>query len=213
MDVYTFGYLMTTQKSNTPYKKTDFYKRLDKKNRINKRLNESIRRIIHCSKGFNRNRLKHVHDDILHKVRHYLAEWHIWSDSLEDKLEEFTTRFSNGDDLYADLNHYCLNEATWGCSIPIGEEIKQELKSLFDPYFKRHRILENMVDNRKLQHEVNSLLHYFNWRLQNAFDMIVASVIAISNNIKSKLKDEGDFSYFNLLKVSSMLSAIYCDYL
>ena len=206
---------MTTQKSNTPYKKTDFYKRLNKRNRINKRLNGSIRNIIHGWSFFTaKKRLKHIHDDILDKVRHYLAEWDIWSDSLEDKIEEFTTRFSNGDDLYADLNHYCLDEATWGCRIPIWEEIKQELSSLFDPYFKIYRLNRlNMVDKRKLQHEVNSLLHYFNWRLQNAFDMLVASVIAISNNIKSKLKDEGDFSYFNLLKVSSMLSVIYCDYL
>ena len=79
MDVYTFGYLMTTRKIGTPFKKTEFYKRLEKRNEINKQLNESVRAIIHCtnykySKFYWRNCLKDVHDLILDKVHHYIAE-------------------------------------------------------------------------------------------------------------------------------------------
>ena len=74
MDVYTFGYLMTTQKSNTPIKKTNFYNRIEKRNEINKQLNESVREIIHFtdSKNFMNNWID-LHDLIIDKVDHYLV--------------------------------------------------------------------------------------------------------------------------------------------
>ena len=221
---------MTTQKSNTPFKKTDFYKRLKKRNEINKQLNESVRTIIHCdnskyTKWYWRNCLKDLHDLILDKVHHYIAEKDIWSDALEDEiLVEFTTRFPNGEDLKADCIDYCLNESR-GYNDSLMKEFIKELNWLFDPYIKKpikrlcsfepsyywvgsHAFqappglasLYYMDNKRKLQHEVNSLLHYINWRLQNAFDVVVLSVITLSNNIKSQLNGEGDFSYFNLLQ-------------
>ena len=96
MDVYTFGYLMTTQKSNTPIKKTNFYNRIEKRNEINKQLNESVREIIHFtdSKNFMNNWID-LHDLIIDKVDHYLDERNIWSDALEDELLSFMSSFSN----------------------------------------------------------------------------------------------------------------------
>ena len=74
MDVYTFGYLMTTQNSNTLFKETDFYNRLKKRNEINKQLNESVREIIHFtdSKNFMNNWID-LHDLIIDKVDHYFV--------------------------------------------------------------------------------------------------------------------------------------------
>ena len=187
------------------YGEIRFYDRLSDKDSILMRLNHGIDNI---PKKFESiilwlNNLVGVKNDMMDKIHHHNTEvrfwWDIWTEELSTSMSKFANKQDVDDDIWDmrhDLQDY--NTETY-------EHLNKEVKSTLDQYLPNDRTfaisIAKKIDKDTLMCDIESLLCYIEFCLQNVFYYCVQYAISLSKNIKKQLLEDLQFPIVESLKV------------
>ena len=196
MDVYADGCQLVKYCDLETQNK--FFKRLEEAVEIDKKLYKAIDNIskTYADKDKWENNflevLKNLDDKIEHAAEDIENLAYIWLGELHDHMETYESIFDNSMDIYYELCEMESCVQNYNCEDHLSEEVKQ----VYDTYIKAETI--NKVT---LKNDVDELLSYCQWYIENHYKYVSMYVKSVADNIKRQLGDKIQFSSkFEFLK-------------
>ena len=186
-----------------------FYKRLEEKVKIDNKLNQGMDNMIKSYDVDEKvdwlNNLCAVYNSISEKISHHTEEFQIWKNiwisELKKPNQSYTSNFSNKIDLHDDIKRleYEIRKYYQKTDLDLCKELETTL-GFYLPEDKKIAIIRNEgVNQESLKFEVESLLHYINYRFDNVYKFCVQYIISLAKNIGRQMKNSDKSSNYAII--------------
>ena len=200
----SYGYTMANQ--------TEFFELFDKKVEIDRKLSKAVDDIDKSFKDKRKNSKNYwinirnnkdqqiqwlnnfvdVRNGFNDKKDHIEKEIDFWQDIWINEIEEFLHEQNIHQYFHSDIAK--MDENLLSYQVETIEYLCGEIEDILDPYLPDDRSAaiskSKWVNKKKLKIEVEELLHYFCWSIDNLYKYFVYYVKCISRNITRQLDDD-----------------------